>query len=544
MLTALLLPPEVGLHVEALVLDEDSVTILLCTTAPTACCLGCGQLSARVHSRYTRTLRDVPCATRRVRWQLRIRRFFCLTPTCAFRTFTEPLPHVARPYARRTVRATILLQHVSGTAGGEAGARLVQRLGLPSSPDPLLRIERRRTLPAVATPRLLGVDDWAQRRGHTYGTILCDLETGRPVDLLPNRTAETFAAWLQAHPGVAIISRDRAGAYAEGGRQGAPTAVQVADRWHLLKNLGDALERLLTRVYPAQRPRLVAPSHAPASAVMVASVPQPGPTTALSAPAPPACSPVEAPLSARQQRQRTRATTIQHLHAQGASISAMARQLGLDRKTVRRVLTAVPPAAPRPSVRRRSHLDPYKPYLRERWAAGCHNAARLWAEIRTQGYAGAQTNVRQYLQSSREAAAGGNSPAARPVSVRQVRSLLQRPAQDLTSPEQQLVTEVCGWEPAVVQAYELVQAFGQMVRERRVEQLDGWLAAVATSQISELQPFVAGVRRDYAAVAAALRMAVSNGPVEGQVHRLKLIKRRGYGRAKFDLLRQRVLAPP
>jgi transposase len=250
MLTAFLLPLNSGLVVDGATVTATEFTLQVTTAAPTAYCPLCHHASSQVHSRYSRTLHDLAIAGHQVRLQLTTRRFFCRVPTSPRRIFTERLPLLTRPYAHRTLRQRDTLHRVALTAGGESGARLAAVLARPASPATLLRLIRQLPPPPAPTPRVLGVDDWAKRKGYTYGTILCDLETGRVVDLLADREAATFAAWLHAHPGIEIISRDRAEAYAEGARRGAPTARQVADRFHVLVNLGRALEDLLRRLYP------------------------------------------------------------------------------------------------------------------------------------------------------------------------------------------------------------------------------------------------------------------------------------------------------
>jgi len=232
------------LHVTGLCITPGLVTLIAAPVAGFGCCPSCGVRSSRVHSHYCRRLHDLPAHGRPFCLELHLRRFFCDLADCPRKTFAERLPQVAQSYARKTCRLVDALQETAFTAGGEAGSRLAGQLGMPSSPDTLLRLLRRAVPPSLAgNPRVLGVDDWAMRKGQTYGTILCDLESHRPVDLLPERTSDSFAAWLAQHPGTQIISRDRGGDYAHGAAVGAPDAVQVADRWHLLHNLTDALQR-------------------------------------------------------------------------------------------------------------------------------------------------------------------------------------------------------------------------------------------------------------------------------------------------------------
>ncbi len=227
-------------------------------TSPAPHCPDCQTLSNQVHGGYVRTLADLAHQGTPVRLRLRVRRFRCTAPRYPRRTFTERLPTLAARHARRTVRLPDMIGRVGMALGGQAGARLLPTLGARASADTVLRMVRRMHAPVLPTPRGLGVDEWASRKGHVYGTILVDLERRVVVDVLPERSAESLTNWLVQHPGVEIISRDRLESYAEGARRGAPEAVQVADRWHLLKDLGDRVERVCnatagSRIAPQRR---------------------------------------------------------------------------------------------------------------------------------------------------------------------------------------------------------------------------------------------------------------------------------------------------
>jgi transposase len=357
---------------------DSAVLVEASATRPTAICPSCQTTSQRVHSRYTRTPRDLPVTDHAVRLLLHVRRFFCDHPSCPKRTFAEPMPELLPFRAQRTLRLSRTLAMLAFALGGAAGARVSAQLRMPISAASCLRIVRRTPLPLAATPRVLGVDDFALRRGRTYATILVDLEQRRPVDLLPDRTAATLATWLRQHPGVEVIVRDRSTEYTRGAIAGAPTAIQVADRWHLLHNLREAVERVLNR------------HHAQLRQLPVADSP---PLPAAAHLRPRRIRPVTASEQARQDVSRSqrfaRYEAVRQLAAEGVPLREIARQLRLSRTTVR--LFAMAETFPERATRRRSAsiLDPYHAYLHQRWAEGCTNGSQLWREIRAQGDGGA-----------------------------------------------------------------------------------------------------------------------------------------------------------
>lgn len=378
------------------------------TSEAPAPCPGCGTASGRVRSRYDRHLSDTATAGREVLIRLRVRRLFCDNAECAKTTFAEQVPELARRHARRTTILERVLAAVALALGGRAGARLTQHLAASVSRMTLLHILRGLSDPQQPTPRILGVDDFALRRGHHYGTLLVDLESHRPVDVLTDRTAQTLTEWLRTHPGVQIICRDRAGAYADGARDGAPDAVQVADRWHVWHNLAEAVERTVARHQDCVTAALAIRTDSNAEGEAVGDgQPDPDEQPRPATPVAPADRTDRWALRARE-----RHVAVHALLAQGVAITAICRQLGLARGTVRRFARAdtVEELLNRNGTgRRTSILEPFKPYLHQRWNEGRTKATALFTEITALGYCGGQNLVRRYLHQFRATAVPQNS---------------------------------------------------------------------------------------------------------------------------------------
>jgi transposase len=515
-----------GLVVVQVLPEPDRVTVVARPRVPTAACPDCRVPSSRVHSRYERRLADLPWQGRPVTVRVWARRFFCAEPACPRRTFAERLPGIARPSARRCERLADVQRQVALALGGEAGARLSARLALATSADTLLRLAASATRAEPPPPRVLGVDEWAWRKGRRYGTILVDLERKKVVDLLPDRDAGSFAAWLRDHPGVEVVARDRADVYADGARRGAPRAVHVADRWHLLRNLGEAVRTAVGAHHAAVR-----------RARRDSVAERAGPERAAS------ITTREARKAARHQPRQARYAEVRRLSDAGATVSAIARACELDRKTVRKWLREGGPGTwDRPAGP--GILAPYLNQLERRWAEGSRNATRLWQELVGLGFEGGRSTVRAWATRRRRAApdALDPKPAAaegrKPPSAARVSRLIQADPAELAGADRAFLDGLLAEAPALAEVRSLALGFAALVRKKGTGTLDGWLAAATGTP---LEGFAEGLGKDLAAVRAALETPWSTGPVEGQISRLKTIKRTMYGRAGFGLLRSRVL---
>lgn len=514
-------------------------------------CPVCGVWSEAGHGGYQRRPADLPVFGRSVRISLRVRRFRCRNAACARRTFGERLPGLLAAHARRTRRLAAAQGAVAVALGGEAGARLLPKLAMPTSADTLLRLVRALPLPAAFTPTALGVDDWSFKRGSTYGTILVDLETRHVVDLLPDRRAETLAAWLRPRRRhVKVVARDRSSEFARGVEMGAPRAMQVADRWHLLKNVREVLTRWLFGVYARLR-RLPAAGAACLSCRGVRTRAFPRGRTE------------QRTSAASRARSLDRYEEVRRRHHAGESLRAIKKATGLARATVRRFARAE--SFPERAVRapEPSRLDPFIPWLTERLAAGCENASALYRQLRERGYPGSSRQIHRWVQTQRAAPAKTTPPCRRDLlripgqagasplaSPRQLAWLLLQPAAKLDAKQKATVAhleqdrEVRKAGALARRFTALVQASGVTHRRAPGTQLAAltrWLGRAKTCGVHALQTFAAGVQQDIASIRAALTTGWSNGQTEGHVNRLKLLKRQMYGRAKFDLVRRRLL---
>jgi transposase len=480
-----------------------------------------------------------------------VRQWFCRNHACLRRIFTERLPTVAAPWARRTRRLAQHLVALGIALGGTAGVHLGRAWALVVSRNTLLRLLRQQPVLSLPTPRVLGVDDFALRKRHTYGTILVDLERRQPVALLTERTAEPVAQWLREHPGVEVIARDRSTAYAEGARQGAPAATQVTDRFHVLQNLKDVLDHVFT-LYETTL-----------DAVNATLRPLPVPLSeevlAVAVPPPAIPLPVQQRAAERHARRQALHQQVWALHHQGWTAPAIAQQVGLGLRTVQRDLQSATFAGCKRRRDRgtRSVLNPYKPYLLERWNAGCHTALQLFRALQAQGYTGSYGRVAAYARQLRQAQ--GLPPAHRrprqglptvvespyqPLTPRRATWLVLRRATQRTAAETQQLTQLHAQSSEVAEAIDLAQEFATLVRQRQPERLDPWLTRAMASTLEAFQRFATGLREDYAAVKAGVTLPWSTSPVEGHINRLKMVKRQMFGRARLDLLSHRFLRVP
>jgi transposase len=554
-LLAVLFPHLAGLRVHRVEDGGDAVMIVASCRAQAACCPRCGQESRRVHGGYARIVADGATGGRPVLIVLQVRRFRCRNPACPAVTFAEQAGGLSERYRRRSVPLLGMLAGFGLELAGRAAARLAGTLGIVVHSSTVLRLVMALPDPPVtAAPAVTGVDDFALRKGRVYGTVIADAESGQVIDLLPDREAATWQGWLTAHPGAEVICRDRAGAYAEGATAGAPAAIQVADRWHLWHNLGEYAEKAVVAHRGCLAPAAEAPAAEGPDAPSGQQPPQDGPGAA-PPPEPDGLRDVCGRERVLVSRTLERHAAVHGLLQAGHTQRETAAILGLDPGTASRFARQPDPAALLvKATGRDSKLDPFKAYIGQRWNQGITDAAVLHAELAaTQGWTGSVQAVRRYVRQFRPAGglttaghAGQPAPTAPPPpKTRQItRWLLSHPGRLHADDQARLaaVTARCTHLDALAGH---IASFAEMMTHRQgLLALEDWLTRVEADDQPQLHSFANGIRRDQQAVTAGLALPYSSAAMEGNVNKIKMIKRQMYGRASFPLLRKRVILHP
>ena len=514
------------------IISSDGITLHLHGKRKTAQCPECFKRSDSVHSCRRRRIQHLPCSGQTLWLVFSVRHWYCRNPACSRKIFAESLAPFAGSHQQSSQALQNLQRQLGLIAGGEAGKRAATAAGLRCSADTLLRrvINTPETKQSGAPH--VGIDEWAWHRGHCCGMLIVNLDTHRPLVLLPGRDQRTLATWFRKYPEIQVVSRDRSGVYATAAREGAPQARQVADRWHLLKNIGDAPERMMYRHIPLIR--LVASELSPKKS------PDPEPSV-------PAAS-LRRPERLKQQTRKKRHqrwTEVMALHNKGCSFREISRITGLSRVTVSRWVGSgtFPEMSTRPP--KRGLLDPWREWLKEQRESGNYNASRIWREMVARGFTGSETIVRDAVAKWRK---GWNPPvttAVRLPSVSRVSRWLMpwRITRDEENYASRFISLMCEKEPELKIAQQLALEFYRILKTQNKSQLSSWFTRVHESGSAEFRRVAAGMEADAAAICEAISSHWSNGVVEGHVNRLKMLKRQMYGRAGFELLRQRVMSP-
>lgn len=500
-----------GFVVECATRDGDGFVIAIRGVAMACRCPMCGAVSGRVHSYYQRRLADLPAAGARIALILRTRRFVCDAETCARRIFAERFEAV-EPRGRRTRRLDDVVHCLAIALGGRPAASLSRRLNVEVSNDTLLRVVRRRGPRSFPPPAIIGIDDWAWRRNHRYGTLVCDLERRRTIALLPDREPVTAQAWLAHQSQICIVARDRGGGYAVAAQRALPHAIQVADRWHLMENASgaflDAVRKSMRQIRTAMGSTVIDPS-----LLTFAEKLQ---------------------YEGYVRREETNAAILS-LSEQGIAIKEIVRRTGYSRGLIRKILRGQ-----RSDVFRirQSSLEPYLPWLDEQWAAGCRNGAALWRALQLRGFRGCLRAVSEWSARRKKSERADPAALARAPSARTVARLLTVGRERLSKSETMTVAAIESGVAVLVEAREIILEFQGIIRRKALAELDTWISRARSSLVAA---FANGVSKDKAAIEAAVALSWSNGQTEGQICKLKLVKRQMYGRGNIDLLQARVI---
>jgi transposase len=481
--------------------------------------------------------------------QLRLSRWRCRNIECRRKTFVEQMPEVFPPLARRTRRVAELVHLFGHSAGGKPGERLMGRLGAPVSDDTILRHLKRRVADRNATTpvRVAGIDDWSWRKGSTYGAIVVDLERREVVDVLPDRSAAATANWLRGRPEVEVVSRDRCGLFAQGAREGAPQARQVADRFHLLQNFRQAIERQLSRAGRSTGRPLVAASSEDENGASCF------------------CSPsgqrqvAEHKHLVRHAHRRSRQESfdqIRDLHKEGMTLREIAQRTGFHWRSIAKWVQLSAPAERTAIAPKPSSPNYFLDYLRRRWEAGCIVGRHLFDEIKRRGYVGSFSNLERLLAKWRRIAADAPPATVMPtvqavdpttgwlISPIVAAALCIKPRASLNPEQAAKIEALKGASADFVVMRQLAMRLRGLFRSKSDVKLDAWLEDAHRSGLYAMQCFVRTLRQDIDAVRNALTECWSNGQTEGQINRLKTLKRAMYGRAGAELIRARMLPAP
>ncbi|WP_109536105.1 ISL3 family transposase [Escherichia coli] len=514
------------------IISSDGITLHLHGKRKTAQCPECFKRSDSVHSCRRRRIQHLPCSGQTLWLVFSVRHWYCRNPACSRKIFAESLAPFAGSHQQSSQALQNLQRQLGLIAGGEAGKRAATAAGLRCSADTLLRrvINTPETKQSGAPH--VGIDEWAWHRGHCCGMLIVNLDTHRPLVLLPGRDQRTLATWFRKYPEIQVVSRDRSGVYATAAREGAPQARQVADRWHLLKNIGDEPERMMYRHMPlirlVVRELSLKKSPEPEISVPVASLRR-----------------LERLKQHIRKKRHQRWTEVMALHNKGCSFREISRITGLSRVTVSRWVGSgtFPEMSTRPP--KRGLLDPWREWLKEQRECGNYNSGRIWREMVARGVTGSETIVRDAVAKWRK---GWNPPvttAARLPSVSRVSRWLMpwiiiRGEENYAS---RFISLMCEKEPALKIAQQLVLEFYRILKTPNKSNLSSWFTRVHENGSAELRRVAAGMEADAAAICEAISSRWSTGVVEGHVNRLKVLIRQMYGRAGLELLRRRVMSP-
>ncbi|PRA49256.1 ISL3 family transposase [Brucella pituitosa] len=492
---------------------DDIITIFAQASADQDCCPSCNAVSDRVHSRYVRKVADLPYSGVKVQLRISARRFVCQTTFCRRKIFAERFDDcILRERSRRTARLDTIVHHLGLALGGRPAAAFAKRLMIPVSNDTLIRTIRRRSAVRHEAINVAGVDDWAFRRNHRYGTIVCDLEKRKIVKLLPDREITTVSSFLAQHPEIKIVSRDRGGGYREAATKALPDAVQVADRWHLMENASAAFLDAVRKSMRAIR------------AAIGATVIDPELLTS-----------AEKLQYDSYLRREDMNIAISKLAADGVPIKEIVRRTGHSRGTVRQIIRGHRSDVFRV---RQSTLETYLPVLDELWKSGQQNGAELWRQLKRKGFRGCSRVVGEWATRRRRAENVCDQQLQKVPSARTIARLMTTAQDQLSKADTITIAAIEAGVPALLTARNLIDRFQIMIRKKAEAELDEW---ICDARNSLLVAFANGIMKDKAAVGAAISLPWSNGQVEGHINKLKLVKRQMYGRGKIDLLEARLI---
>lgn len=518
--------------------QQDELNIFVQSRNRTGICPNCCTPSDKVHSYYTRKLNDLPVFGKSSRIFLRSRKFYCNSDECPFKVFAERFASHFKPYKRRTERLETKIRQLGLLAGGKPAEYICRTVSIPVSDSTILRVIEKGELPDEEVVTAVGVDDWAFKKRDRYGSILVNLGTGKVIDLLPDREERTLFRWLQERPAIQVVTRDRFSNFQKAITAGAPQSIQVTDRWHLLKNLSEAVQKMLVRQYSTVNTALADRQQKKATFE------------------PTGIQPVPKRIVKNDEPQKgirlQRFQQLKQLQGKGYSIRAMARHFGMHRQTVKKYLDM--DTLPRKSLGTANTVEQYFPYIKKRMEEDPDLfLTTLWNELKEHhGYPGAYTTLCEALQYydvriGKKAGLTRKLPTRAGASFKpQAAAILFVSRQDkLSDAQRKTVDELCAVSGDLLQAFTLAQSFRGMMSEKSGgKKLREWISQSSKSGISEMASFAKGLLSDYAAIENALSLPWSNGPVEGNVNRLKMIKRQMYGRAGFELLRRRVIFAP